>query len=459
LKSLLLKILAGLLLLIAGLVLAVAVVNRKDEAPSAAAQAMKRIVEARESVADGDNAYVYILGFDAPDDSDALASGHERVEWLRKFMATAGPYQFPNPPGERQDLSELRNPEFRQFAAICKRDNRSCLEAMESDRLRLQAWVQRDAKLIARYQGLLAFTQWREVWPNDVRAPVAPLSHVLEAQRLMFIKAWLMASNGDAVACKQLLQRDLQFWRMALAETSSLVFKLVATSAIEQHFALGNLVLRSLPPAAGISSIPEAWLVPMSVRERSMATVMANEWAFSERYMTPSAMASYLEGNDDGAESGSLVSRLLAKLLLKPQATVNATAERMLSVTQLSERDYPAIPDAAKALLASQEFAKKDITSFRIYNPIGGILVDLVDMKPFVGYGLRIADLEGGRRLALLAAQLRGQNVSLENVSASLSVAGLRDPYDGSAFSWNAKESSYVFRRTLSGKPDLKLAF
>jgi len=142
-----------------------------------------------------------------------------------------------------------------------------------------------------------------------------------------------------------------------------------------------------------------------------------------------------------------------------PQATVNATAERMLSVTQLSERDYPAIPDAAKALLASQEFAKKDITDFRVYNPIGSILVDLVDMKPFAGYGLRIADLEGGRRLALLAAQMRGQNVSLESVSASLSVAGLRDPYDGSAFSWNAKDSSYVFRRTLSGKPDLKLAF
>lgn len=82
-----------------------------------------------------------------------------------------------------------------------------------------------------------------------------------------------------------------------------------------------------------------------------------------------------------------------------------------------------------------------------------------MDVKTFVPYGFRIADLEGGRRLAPLAAQMRGQNVDLEEITGKLGRAGLRDPYDGSAFSWNSKESSYVFRRTLSGKPDLKLAY
>lgn len=456
LTSWLFKLLAGVVALMIVLVLAVIFVNRNDEAPSQAVQSLKRVIESRAPVADRDNAYVYAIGFSAPDDADTLSEGIAQVEWLRKFLATAGPAQFADPPGRKRDSSESRDPELKQFSNTCKEDNRGCLDALESDPVRLQAWVQRDAKLIERYEGLLEFRQWRELWPSDLRSPAAPLNHVIEAQRMTFVKTWLMAGKGDAPACKRMLERDLRFWRMVLSETSSLIDKMIAARAIEQHFAMGNLVLHRLPPEVAANAIPDGWRDAISASERSMAIIMANEWAFADKSLGPAAVSAYYKQDD--ADPESPVTKMLTKFLLQPQATSNVFARRMQQVAELFDRDYAALPSAAEVLLAAPEFANEEF-ELSIYNPIGNILADIGDMKTFINYGFRVANLEGARRLALLAVQLRAREVKDEGIVDSLHLSELRDPHDGSPFAWSEQEKSILFHRTLRGKPDLKIAY
>lgn len=459
LKAKLLKVVAGVLLLLLALVLAVLFVNRQDLPPSAAALKLQRIATGVAAVADRDNGYVFVFGLSSPDNSDPGLAGMAHVEWLRTFMAKAGAYEQPDYPGEKRGSAEIRDPELKQFAGVCRDDNRACAEAIERDPARLEAWTLRNSKLIENYERLLEFRQWRDLWPSDPRLPIAPTSPVFEGQRLILIKAWLMAGKGDESGCRNLLERDLTFWRMVLAESSGIINKLIAARAIEQHFEMGNLVLRRLPAAKAMHAIPNVWKEAISARERSMERVMANEWEFADKTIGLAAQTSDKRSRDDESFSEALRAKLLGRFLLQRQATSNANATRMLGIVSLFDLDYKEIPGAAKTLFASKEFAERDLLELSVYNPAGQVLLNMGNMDTFSKYGFRVANLEGVRRATLLAAQLRSDGVTAENVADALRGSDLRDPYDGNAFGWNSAENSFVFRRALAGKPDLKLVY
>lgn len=459
LKSKLLKVAGGVLLLLFVLALIVLFVNRQDQPASEAALKLKRVVTGINPVEDRDNAYVYLFGLSSAEGSDPSLAGIAHVKWLRDFMAKAGPYEQPEYPGAKRDFTEKRDPELNQLIKICRDNNRACAEAMARDPLRLQAWTEHNAKLIENYERLLEFKQWRELWSSDPRLPLAQLSPAMEGQRQMLLKAWLMAGKGDASGCKDLLERDLKFWRMVLAESSALISKLVAASAIERHFAMGNIVMRQLPASTAMDAIPDSWREPISARERSMERALANEWEFSDNAIGLAAKTGDKRPSADDDISETLWAKLLGRFLLQRQATSNAYAVRMGGIVNLFDRDYKEIPSAAKALLASKEFVQKDLLELDVYNPAGQLLINMGDMDTFAKYGFRVANLEGMRRAALLASQLRSNGVKAENVAEALRESELRDPYDGNSFGWIPAESSIVFRQALAGKPDLKLMY
>ncbi|WP_028101186.1 hypothetical protein [Pseudoduganella violaceinigra] len=458
-KSLLLKILVGGFILVLALVLSVLFINRKDEPPSQTTLDLHRITENATSVDDRENAYVYVAGFSAADDSDARRVGLDRVEWHRTFSATSKPGRIAEWPGAKRDSSEMRDAELKQFSKLCKENNRACADAMDREPARVANWIQRDAKLIARYEDLLNFTHWRNLWPSDVTSPMLPYGHVMEAQRLTLLKAWQMAGMGDDAGCKGLLERDLRFWRMTLSESASLIEKMIAVAAIEQHFMIGNLALRRLSPANASKAIPAGWSEPITNRERSMAKTMANEWAFFEKNAADGARNEVLGQKKGASVFDAFTSEQFAGRLFQKQATSNAYAVRLMGIVKLFDHDYAALPGAAETLLTSKELGQKDITEIGVYNPIGHILVNLNNLSDFTKYGFRVANLEGVRRASVLAAQFRSNGVEADEVKELLGKADLRDPYDGNAFGWNSKENAIVFRRTLSGKPDLNIAY
>ncbi|WP_431477809.1 hypothetical protein [Massilia eburnea] len=459
LKSFLFKSIVGVLLLVLTAVLVVMFINRKDEPPSEAALKLRKIAESTAPVADRDNAFVYVMGFSAPEDADASVVGLSRVEWLRQYMASPSNRAMPEVPGEKRVSSESRDPDLKSLVVTCKENNRACADALERNRVQLSTWTQREVKLIARYERLIEFKQWQELWPSDAHAPFAPFGDVLEAQRLMLFKAWVVADKGGDVACKRLLERDLQFWRMALVDSSSVVPKLIAASALERHFALGNLVLRRLPASKARKAVPDGWLEPFSVRERSMTRAMANELIFADKLMGPAIRSSHFQESDDILGSNSLMGKLFGKYLFQPQATLNISAGRLLATAELFDRDHPAITRAADALFASKDFARKDFYDLGIYNFAGTIVANLNEPGIYAQYGFNVANLEGVRRAALLATQLRSKGVEVVRLAESVSGAELRDPYDGKAFAWDASDKSIVFHRARSEKPDLRIAY
>lgn len=399
--KLLLKMLASFLALFFLFIAFVFFVNRDDKVQSDSVIELQRIANATTPVADRDNAYVYLMGFSASSNAGVMQEGLSRIESLRKFMETPGVPDVPEMPGENQ--------------------------------------VQEAAQLIERYERLLEFKQWREQWSNDVRAPSAPFKQVLEAQRLMYSRALSPEWKGDAADCKRMLEKDYRFWRMVLAESSSATAKMFAARSIEQHFELGNLVVRRYPPALTMMAIPEAWREPVSNRERSLAKIMANEWKLSDNHAGRA--------------------KLFGSLLFQPQATTNANADRMLRVVEMFDRDYAEIPQAAQTFLASYGVEKKAAADLGIYNPVGRYLLNLDGMDKYTAYGFRVANLEGMRRLVLLAAQLRSSGAQGNEVAEGMRTSDLRDPYDDKEFAWDQAHNSLAFQRTFEGMPDFKIRF
>jgi len=398
--KLLLKMVASFLALLFLLIAFVFFINREDKPPSESVIKLQRIAAASTPVKDRDNAFVYVMGFSASDNADVMAEGAARVEQMRKSMETPGSTEFQRDP----------------------------------------------AQLIERYERLLEFKQWHEVRQGDPRALTAALSQVFEAQRQMYLKALSLEANEDAADCKRMLEKDYRFWRMVLAESASANVKMIAARSIELHFEMGNLVVRRFPPALTMVAIPEGWREPFSSRERSLAKMMANEWT------------SY-DLRPDDERSRNLVSMLFGSFLYQPQATSNANADRMLRVVGLYDRDYAAIPQAAATFLATYGTEKKAAADIGVYNPVGRILLNMEGMDAYTTYGFRVANLEGMRRVALLASQLRSSGAKGNDVAEGVRASDLRDPYDGKEFAWDPEHSFLLFSRTLEGKPGFKIAY
>ena len=80
----------------------------------------------------------------------------------------------------------------------------------------------------------------------------------------------------------------------------------------------------------------------------------------------------------------------------------------------------------------------------RLYN-LTGDLAMLVGEWSLSSYAVRVSDLEGIRRAAFLAAVLRAQGISKDEVVQSLLVSDFVDPYTNEPLQWHDETGAIVF--------------
>jgi hypothetical protein len=102
----------------------------------------------------------------------------------------------------------------------------------------------------------------------------------MEGQKLLMLDAKVRARKGDHAGVRDLLARDLRFWRRVFESSDTLLTKMIAKAAIDRHFSLGNLVLRSLPSDRAVDALPEEWRTPISDSERSLLRLLVGEWTY-----------------------------------------------------------------------------------------------------------------------------------------------------------------------------------
>jgi hypothetical protein len=416
--------------------------NWRDRPPSLSAVRLTDASLAQPAVADADNAYVYMMGFAVARDQDPRSAGAVRAAWAGDFVRGATTSTDPLRPAI--DIEQSRAPAVRELAQVCVTASELCAGSLETDRSILQRWLNDEQWLVARYEALLAHASWREPTPFDLRIPFPSYSIVLDAQRVFHVRAWTLAQNGDADAVRDMLSRDIRFWRMTLRSADVLITKMMAVAALRHHFEFGNLALRRLPAQVMRRAVPSEWLTEISLAERSMLRCFAGEWKYLDKVVHDAKRGDERAlALDEGSPAARRMLWRALNPLLQAQDSSNDTAERFVMLATSLDVPYT---EFVPALAKLRERMRSDPPSAQLpaYNTLG-VLLEYNAPVDYTAYAVRVADVEGIRRAALLTTLLRADRATESEIGAHIAASDIRDPYSAKPFSWDERAHAVVF--------------
>ncbi|HEY3516490.1 MAG TPA: hypothetical protein VGL98_05535 [Gammaproteobacteria bacterium] len=414
-------------------------VNRSDRPPSPDALRFVASYEGRAPLADDANAYIYLLGFDAPLNDDPGDVGARRLAWFRSTGER--PVNLAHDP-QTTHLGYLStDPVVEGFLTACADDSRECALAFADGDVAFQAWNAASPWLLERYLELIEHSGWREE-VFDLSRPLPSYAPVMHGQRLLILQAKVLADNGDTRAASELLAKDARFWRMVLASSDLLITKMIATAALWRHFEWGSLAVRSFPSGSVASALPNEWHQPMIDAELSLRRTLVGEWIFfsSSPVMLDADLDFPLEET-----SASRTSDRLLRPLFKPQDTLNRHATFLRELADALDAplaDYDAATD--RASLVAWQLTQKAYPPRSLYNIVGSLAL-APGGGDYGAYAYRVGDIEGMRRAALATALLRDSAASGSDPEKALAASPLRNPYDDEPLRWDADEKAVVF--------------
>ncbi|WP_161827732.1 hypothetical protein [Steroidobacter agaridevorans] len=443
----------GALALVASCYIALLLINLRDQPPSEFALRLEDIYRNRPAVADADNGYIYVMGFSAAPEADPHEMGLQRVAWLR-HRAEHPEDQSPSDPlpGEYQSP---QLPAFEKIRDACGWGANSCDRALAESDATLPEWLPAEQWRVDRYRTLLARPGWLETLPPDVMMPLPAYAPVLDAQRLLLVKAHSLAGQQDADGVREILERDVHFWRGVLTDSDILISRMIAVAALSRHFSMGNLALRRLPPEMQWAAMPEAWRAPFTADELSWHRCFAGEWLYARSVLSqiatgPAAAEAALHGENYGFLTR--LQDLAIEPLFQLQDTTNQSAEmlvRAADALQVPIEQFTEARTSAAEIFSSS--AARVGTVANLYNPVGDMLASVASGS-YDSYPPRVADVEGARRAAVLATELRSRKVDVANIRAEIEASALRMPYTGAPFVWDSKAQAILFIGLVPGE-------
>lgn len=412
-------------------------INRSDEAPSATALEFEVITAGFPKVDVSGNAFPYFVGINAPQGEDPLMQGHAWLEWSRLSLKEQWEKDQPNGKFLSTQLSGDETAYLKNLLDNCRTPSNDCLSKLNAPSDELQNELNSAQWILKRYERLFRYTTWHEPLADSYLAiPTYIDARTLNA--LYGLHAWQLIRKGKHQQALNALDREAGFWRMVLVNSKTLIGKMVARTVLHSNLHWTNAVLLSAS-SESILNVPETWQHPLSLQERDLKDTFANELQLAKVVLTQ---------RDVSDDEISVVDRAWNKLeapLFQPQATFNLLASRYDRISKaLTVEDKKLPASVASFRQHTNETSKGGL--FRLYNPIGYTVFRINASMPLVDYGLRIADLEGLRRMLLLAAKLRNEGVAAEAVSTRLNIASIRNPFTDEAFGWDDEKNAITFK-------------
>ena len=165
----------------------------------------------------------------------------------------------------------------------------------------------------------------------------------MHGQRLFLWQAWLEAKSGNVEQVHTALQADYQFWKTVLANTHSLITKMISMATVKHHFILGTAIINQLPADQQLDAIPDGWDVAFSDNELGLELALAGEWHFGSditstiRNTVPSEFGSDVNTIDT-------VFYLFVQPLMLVEDTKNIHATQLLQLQQDKDHQPTSAP-------------------------------------------------------------------------------------------------------------------
>ncbi len=442
--TIILKLIGTVLGLVVLAYAVIVAINWNDKPPSQLVKAFATSIDNRPAIADSANAFLFMMGLGGPPDNDPAALGLKRQDWYLEHVTSSFTTLKSDPFRHDYDLQPGRSEAVNALANDCQNLSANCLDLAAVRTLVATDWLDEEAWLLDRYIELIGYDEFSERIPANVLWTPLSYSRLGYGQRLLMVSALVSARNGDRSHVVALLEADLQFWRMILANSDLLVTKMIATAYVRNHFVQGNRVLKELHKSIRVDTIPNGWLVEISSVEKSMARSLIGDWRFAENFFRSAASPSLYIPTSSSVDGVTFLERLEWHLLLplfQPQDVSNRNAARIAKFIEIFDVPYRNLP---AAFATAQSLPVDDHTPFsRAYNLAGDL--HFPTGHNYGSFAVKVADLEGVRRAAVVTSQLREQGIGAASVASQLVNSSTTDPYTGEPLGWSTDPNAIVF--------------
>lgn len=389
-------------------------------------------------VAEQDNAYYYLVGLNFPAASEPAAEGKAVVAWYNKTVLQdklfSDFYQYP--PDFEKKRSALRvKGSVPRFHENDKND--SLLEFAANNPQRLQELLRHNELLLSRYRTLLTYRQYHEPLELGIWMPLPGSSATLDLHRLYLLSLGQHVQQGNIAAAVNGVKMATEFWLAMANANTSLIMKFNTLSALRSSLYLAA-ELASHPSIRPEQRQTLAQVLQFDTDNLQAAELLQSETIWAGRTTTTFRM---LAGNSRNPVNWLLLA------WLKPNTMKNELYAKYLHDSQLAKLSAPALVDHL------QKHGEKDLIQVRklglpfIYSPLGEAQAVKSYALQYSSYARRVHDLEGIRRLALLALQAHGQGLASWSAQEFLSNTGaeLVNPYTGNPMIWYPERKSIGF--------------
>lgn len=442
------------------LVLAIVVLNIKDESPSPTAVALSQIP--RSPYPPEQNLFFALHGINAPAEVSPTVRGVEIIQHYEKNLNTwlqnpCLPFNEENNEAKPHaiafvgDLSKLPDP-----------DKQPIGKEILAFRAQIERLVRENALLHQRYKRLADIPYFYEAAKPSLHDPylVFGSGQLRAIQKLFVLDVAIRLQNtdpGEAAAALEDIQRDWRLWHTVYQGEGSLLTKMLALRSLQTDL---RIIMDFLSYSAQDIPLDNPALIAILSEEKDEFWQMRNfsRFEFQFQKMTSNVIREQLQmgcleelTNQEKSYWDNFFWHINF-YFWKRQATENLVA---LQDQQMA--DLAATPASrffeAQAQQRNEYAASAGLGYRMVYNPVGKTLASEA-LGSLEDYILRSHDAQALHRLVRLIFELRRQKISATQVPIFLEQHKdlSTHPVDGSAFQWDEKTFS-IHMQPLAKQP------
>ena len=426
--------------------------NRFDERPTA--ESTHWFAPIDHSVADRENAWLYMIGIGAGAADDPIIRGRQIVDAFE--TREASPMLLP--PSDEEKALKIdplpfvsTNAGNKKIDIFCNLDSDDCLAWARKNEEDLNWLETANAIRLRRFETMLGMTKFDELSTPANDSPLPDISSDDALYRALILRdIGEPSKHADAV---RRLNQVAAFWRRIEEPAPGLLMKSLADHGRERCVrildAFANILRGSDENslAAGAGTILQA---PTAAQEQ-WEFVFRNEAVRFDRVIDKSIFA----GPIDAArycQSRCFMSWVMAQFFER-QATRNLSAQvwdALLAVHMADPRDIPAaqkrLDEVFEAITPLTESGNESMRRIS-YNGVGRVLVS-ISLPAFSDYLYAQHDVEDLRRIVSIKISAMQEQIPTARMAQFLSAQpeSLRDIYTGEPFAWEpvSKEIRFV---------------
>lgn len=392
--------------------------------------ALNEAYQNRPKIPPKDNAFIYLAGITAPEDSDPMTFGQGVIDWSNQKIANGGKSDTPEP---KVPYSLGTDAENLMGKITCSIRKASPCALAEHQALAREV-INNQATLLKRRQTLLELSGYQNTMTIDLMTSFPAYGSDIKLQQLALMELWLNRSTYPPEKIKQALQKDYDFRLKQSANELTLIGKMVALAGLQNNYYWLNEILKAVDSDTAKALTPRYLHEPIPPSTLSLRMALIGELQFFMSIFKPQNVdkafnpTAFQLRDDKKARLFNFKAAVLKKLI-----DISESTDYQTQLERLKE------DEAVQQYLRSFEEIANDWDNIFDDGDGFGTLI-----APIAIYIDRPRQLVSIQKAVNVLQQIRQEQITPNDIPAFLQRAEQHNPLTKQPFDWDSGKQQMV---------------